>query len=67
MNFEIIKHKECNLRCSISSQEMAIYEVFFYYEANGRRVLLGRFCEKHFQEFLKKVQTLKVQVKFTDN
>lgn len=60
MHFEIIKYKENNLPCSICHKETATYEVRFYYEANGRHILLGRFCEKHFQEFLEEVQTVKL-------
>lgn len=61
MHFQIIKYKESNVSCSICHKETAPYEVKFYYEANGRYIRLGRFCEKHFQEFLEEVQTVKLE------
>lgn len=60
MHFKIIKYKESNIPCSICHKETAPYEVEFYYEANGRYIRLGSFCEKHFQEFLEEVQTVKL-------
>ncbi len=60
MHFEIVKCKECNLRCSISSEEKAVYTVRLFYESNGRQIQIGNFCEKHFQEFLNEIKNFKI-------